>query len=453
MARGIRLSVKNRKKLYNCGRFLTSILRVLCSWYEEMAQRGIREFDAKRILAENLPSYNKNFVFANKRVLVDKNADLEKVKKENPWLLKENLVVKVDQIIGKRGKNNLVALNVDFEGVKKFINEHLGKTAEIKGKKGKLTHFLIEPFIEHSGEYYLAITSEREEDIIHFSVKGGVDIEENWESVVGINVPVLGKLERENILKKIGKTENREQVADFIEALYKLYCDFGFCYLEINPFSFLGDQIVPLGIVAKIDDTSLFETSEKLGKIEFPVPFGREYTKEEQYINELDEKSGSSMKLTILNPEGKVWTMVAGGGASVIYADTVVDLGFEKELANYGEYSGDPSTEETYEYAKTVLDLVTRDGKKGKVLIIGGGIANFTDVAKTFKGILMALNDYADKLRKNEVKIYVRRGGPNYQEGLKQMKEAGKKLNLPIEVYGPETHMTKIVPMALKEER
>jgi succinyl-CoA synthetase beta subunit len=24
-----------------------------------------------------------------------------------------------------------------------------------------------------------------------------------------------------------------------------------------------------------------------------------------------------------LNPEGRIWTMVAGGGASVIYADTV----------------------------------------------------------------------------------------------------------------------------------
>ncbi len=418
-----------------------------------MAQRGIREFDAKRILAENLPSYNKKFIFSSKRVLVDEKTDLEKIKKENPWLAKERLVVKVDQIIGKRGKNNLIALNVDFDGAKKFINEHLGKTAEVKGKKGKLTHFLVEPFVGHKEEYYIAITSEREFDSIQFSTKGGVDIEENWESVITINVPVLGELKREDILKNIGGVENKEQIADFIEALYKMYCDLGFSYLEINPFAFSGDQIVPLGAVAKIDDTALFETAEKLGEIEFPVPFGREYTKEEQYIRRIDEKSGSSLKLTILNPGGKVWTMVAGGGASVIYADTVVDLGFEKELANYGEYSGDPSTEETYEYAKTILDLVTRDGKKGKVLLIGGGIANFTDVAKTFKGILMALNDYAQKLRKNEVKIYVRRGGPNYQEGLKQMREAGKKLNLQIEVFGPETHMTKIVPMALKREQ
>jgi hypothetical protein len=34
-------------------------------------------------------------------------------------------------------------------------------------------------------------------------------------------------------------------------------------------------------------------------------------------------QTGASLKLTILNPKGRIWTMVAGGGASVIYADTV----------------------------------------------------------------------------------------------------------------------------------
>jgi ATP citrate (pro-S)-lyase len=40
---------------------------------------------------------------------------------------------------------------------------------------------------------------------------------------------------------------------------------------------------------------------------------------QEAYIAELDAKSGASLKLTVLNPTGRVWTMVAGGGASVIY--------------------------------------------------------------------------------------------------------------------------------------
>lgn len=74
-------------------------------------------------------------------------------------------------------------------------------------------------------------------------------------------------------------------------------------------------------------------------------------------------------QLTILNKKGRIWTMVAGGGASVIYSDTICDLGGASELANYGEYSGAPSEQQTYEYAKTILSLMTqekhRDGKVG----------------------------------------------------------------------------------------
>lgn len=53
--------------------------------------------------------------------------------------------------------------------------------------------------------------------------------------------------------------------------------------------------------------------------------------------------------------------MVAGGGASVIYSDTICDLGGASELANYGEYSGAPSEQQTYEYAKTILSLMTQE--------------------------------------------------------------------------------------------
>lgn len=83
---------------------------------------------------------------------------------------------------------------------------------------------------------------------------------------------------------------------------------------------------------------------------------------------------------------------VAGGGASVVYADTISDLGFGGELANYGEYSGAPSLQETYDYARTIFSLMCRHkDKEGKVLIIGGGIANFTDVAATFTGALCCM--------------------------------------------------------------
>lgn len=49
----------------------------------------------------------------------------------------------------------------------------------------------------------------------------------------------------------------------------------------------------------------------------------------------------------------------------------------------------------------------------------------------------------------HQVKIFVRRGGPNYQEGLKAMRLLGESLGVPIRVFGPDTHITEIVPLAL----
>ena len=51
-----------------------------------------------------------------------------------------------------------------------------------------------------------------------------------------------------------------------------------------------------------------------------------------------------------------------------ICSDTICDLGGGDELANYGEYSGAPSESQTFEYAKTVLGLMTKkklpDGRR-----------------------------------------------------------------------------------------
>lgn len=119
-------------------------------------------------------------------------------------------------------------------------------------------------------------------------------------------------------------------------------------------------------------------------------------------------------------------------------------------MANYGEYSGAPSEQQTYEYAKTILSLMTKEkNSEGKVLIVGGGIANFTNVAATFKGIVKAFQQFQSQLVEHNIKIFVRRAGPNYQEGLRIIREVGKRLQIPIHVFGPETHMTAICAMAL----
>ena len=42
------------------------------------------------------------------------------------------------------------------------------------------------------------------------------------------------------------------------------------------------------------------------------------------------------------------------------------------------------------------------------------------------QGIVRALKEFQAKLQEYKVSIFVRRGGPNYQEGLRVMREVGK---------------------------
>lgn len=40
------------------------------------------------------------------------------------------------------------------------------------------------------------------------------------------------------------------------------------------------------------------------------------------------------------------------------------------------------------------------------------------------------------------MQIWVRRAGPNYQEGLKNIKAVGQELGLSMHVFGPEMHVS-----------
>lgn len=422
-----------------------------------MAVKGIREYDGKKVLFNYLSNEFSGFSKRAKMLaLVNPTTTKKDLLKKHPWLKTAKLVAKPDQLFGKRGKHGLLSINKDFETTWKWIQSKMNTTQKIVKTSGKLTHFLIEPCTPHrdNEEMYVAIKSNRDSDTIYFSLHGGVFVEENWDKVLEIKIPVLEELSAEH-LTKLPKVKGRDtEIRKFLKGLFNLYREGGFSYLEINPFTFEGNEPVALDLVAKVDDTSMFETNHIWKDLQFPASFGTSMEKEEEFIKELDEQTGSSLKLTVLNRKGRVWTMVAGGGASVIYADTVSDLGFAKELANYGEYSGNPSTEHTYLYAKTLLKMMTVEkNSKGKVLLIGGGIANFTDVAKTFTGIIQALEEFKTKIKAHKIKIFVRRGGPNYKEGLVKIEKAANKMGIDIKVFGPETHMTRIVSMALKGDK
>src|SRR3989344_3971150 len=107
-----------------------------------MAREKIREFDAKRLILKNL---NQNY----QGILIDPTTDLELLATQYPWLLEKKLTIKPDQLFGKRGKLGLVLLNADFQQVKHYLQEHMNQEITIGKATDKLTHFLIEPYVEH----------------------------------------------------------------------------------------------------------------------------------------------------------------------------------------------------------------------------------------------------------------------------------------------------------------
>ncbi|XP_064421398.1 ATP-citrate synthase isoform X2 [Latimeria chalumnae] len=419
-----------------------------------MSAKAISEQTGKEFLYKYIctkASIQNRFQYAR----VTPETDWDRLLQDHAWLNTERLVVKPDQLIKRRGKLGLIGVNLDLQGVKQWLKPRLGHETMIAKAKGTLKNFLIEPFVPHKQdeEFYVCIYAARGGDYVLFHHEGGMDVgdvdSKAQKLLVGVGEKLLETDVKTQLLNNV-LADKRDILASFITGLFNLYEDLYFTYLEINPLVLTKDGVYVLDMAAKIDATADYICKAKWGDVDFPPPFGREAYPEEAYIADLDAKSGASLKLTILNPRGRIWTMVAGGGASVVYSDTICDLGGVDELANYGEYSGAPSEQQTYDYAKTILSLMTREKHpNGKVLIIGGSIANFTNVAATFKGIVRAIKDYQVPLQDHEVSIFVRRGGPNYQEGLRVMGEVGKTTGIPIYVFGTETHMTAIVGMAL----
>ncbi|PVU91746.1 hypothetical protein BB561_004233 [Smittium simulii] len=469
-----------------------------------MSAKAIREYDGKLLLSEylftsptTLQSQDETvtercFSFSDVKAAqikfempqhpstlsIQTEIDTQLKKAENiyPWLSDTKLVVKPDQLIKRRGKSGLLAINKTWSEVKQWISERALKQVTVESITGTLNSFIVEPFVPHKqdSEFYVCIYTVKEGDVILFTNEGGVDVGDvdskasKFLVEIDSHFPSYSTLEAQ-LFASINSEKTKLATYAFIERLYSTFVFLNFTYLEINPLVVLendngGVSVFPLDMAAKLDQTAEFESGLKWAainttpttlpsddtSIEFPAPFGRDLTKEEAYIQELDSKTGASLKLTILNKNGRIWTMVAGGGASVVYADAIAAYDFAHELANYGEYSGAPSETQSYEYAKTILELMcTHPHKDGKILIIGGGIANFTNVASTFKGIIRALREFKMPLIANNTKIFVRRAGPNWQEGLRMMRELGQTLGVEIRVFGPETHITAIVPLAL----
>lgn len=345
-----------------------------------------------------------------------------------------NFVVKVDQAVKGRFKKGLVLLSISPSDLEAAIN-----TLRAKNYRW----MLVEPMLVHESnqERYLSLVRDRSGLLLYHSASGGINIEDNTHSVQKVNLN--DQTNWEELSHQTGLTSNQ------LSALTAVFERNHFVFMEINPYVVEGSTIHLLDLAVEVDDAATYFVED------WREPDIRsshmQRTPEEITIAKLAKKSPASFSFDILNPDGSIFLLLSGGGASITIADEVHNQGFGAQLANYGEYSGNPNAEETYIYTSAVLHALLKSSAPKKALFIGGAVANFTDIANTFKGIIRALDECAPQLQQQSVKVFVRRGGPREEEGLKAMKRVLEKHGLLGAVHDATTPLATAVGEVLQE--
>jgi len=372
-------------------------------------------------------------------VVVTSPDEFAQLASTNDWLQKNKLVAKAHEALGSRFKLGLVKVGLDLAGAKAAVKEMLGKQVE----SVTIREVIVSEAIDHSDEYYAAAKSVREGVEVMVASCGGIEVEANWDKVQRILVDI-GEVPTDSALSGLVKDAGfsggtATKMAEFLKKLFACFDNEDAQYLEINPVvqNAAGD-LVALDAVSLLDGDAKFR--HKDWTFPFAAEFGRAYTENEKEVMAVDAKVKGSVKLIEI-PGGNIAMLPAGGGASVYYSDAVVARG--GKLANYAEYSGDPP-----DWAVEVLTEKICSLPGITNIIVGGAIANFTDVKKTFGGIIKAFRKAKAEGKLDNVRIWVRRGGPNEKQGLAAMKELQKE-GFKIEVFDRTLPLTDIVDMAL----
>ncbi len=372
-------------------------------------------------------------------VVVTSSEEFTQLSQANEWLQKSKLVVKAHEALGSRFKLGLVKVGLDLTAAKAAVKDMLGKQIE----SVTIREVIVSEAIDHKEEYYASVKSTREGVDVMVTTFGGIEVEANWEKVQKLAVEI-GESPTDAQLAKLSKDagftgDTAEKMAEFLKKLYICFDNEDAQYLEINPVvkNSKGD-LVALDAVTLLDGDAKFR--HKDWTFPFAAEFGRAYTKNEEEVMAVDAKVKGSVKLIEI-PGGNIAMLPAGGGASVYYSDAVVARG--GKLANYAEYSGDPP-----DWAVEVLTDKVCSLPNIKHIIVGGAIANFTDVKKTFGGIINAFRKARGEGKLDGVKIWVRRGGPNEKQGLAAMR-ALQDEGFDIHVFDRTTPLTDIVDMAM----
>lgn len=337
-----------------------------------------------------------------------------------------DVVVKAQVLSGKRGKNSGIKFCSTAEAVAEAVSELF--SINIRGQY--VAAVRIEEKLDIVEEHYLSITydTNAKQPVLIYSSQGGMDIEDVPEDKI---LKILLDIRNDKVLPLVGG--GLEGVSTVAQALWSCFLAEDTRVVEINPLVKTKDgRWIAADAKVALDDDAFYRHKE-WSELEPRTMMGRLPTDRELAVKKIDEGEnyyrGTAGKY--IEMPGDIAILFSGGGASIANMDALIQQGLKP--ANYTEYSGNPPREKVYELAKIVL---SKPGLKG--LWIAGGVANFTNIAETFHGIVDAMDEI-----KPTYPIVVRRAGPFEEEGMRLMRECGERNGLNMKLFGKETSMSE----------
>ena len=287
---------------------------------------------------------------------------------------------------------------------------------------------LVEEQIDFTEEYYVSFiydTDTRKPSMI-FSREGGTGIEGREASKLPLEDDSQFRFRQ--FLKEQG-FEGKEivKLGSTLQKLSQAFLEEDARLLEVNPLAQTKEGYVVLDAMMDLDDDANYRHNRDLPD---RSDLGREKTERELKAEKIDEDDHRGVAGKYTELDGDIGMMLAGGGASLTNMDALIEYGGKP--ANYTEYGGNPPTEKVYRLSKVILS------KELNGLWHVGGTANNTDILRTMKGFIQALEE-----EKPDYPIVIRRDGPHADEAFELLHEKKEELDLNMKLFRNDKPMTE----------
>jgi succinyl-CoA synthetase beta subunit len=350
----------------------------------------------------NLREYQAKKIFSSYGILVPRGeiVSIPDETDEVTTRLGGSVVLKPQLGVKGRGKVGGIGFADGPDSARTEAERLFGST--IKGESVEL--LLVEEKIAIADELYMAVTIDYaiQQPLLIASSRGGVEIETVAETDPDrlFRIPV-------NIL--LGPTQNDyasitelmgEDVARYLEILYRLFRDYDAEIVEINPLVRMTDgHLCAVDAVLNINADSVFRHEDLIA------------LKDEILVNDPIAEEAASSNWTYIDLPGDIGILSSGAGLTMTILDLIHNAGGEP--ANFLD-TAQIDDEGIYE----AFDLLSR-AKTTRVLLINI-FAGLNRCDRLAAGIIRYLKDHPV-----EIPIVVRMVGNLEEEGHRLLKEIG----------------------------